>query len=152
MSLSSAYLTALRASIWDLRRSGLRQVDIAAKLGISRQAVNQALQEATQRITKGLIEQATICKIEVESVDPTNGILIGWSREFSVKTLITLSKADGMQVWYEHAADCLHCNRYSACRAYLFKSAKERSITLTKEQRKLVPSKLAQSLFGMGMS
>jgi len=81
---------------------GWPQIDIASKLGISRQAVNQALLEATEKVAKALTEAALINKIEVESVNPIDGILSGWSREFSVKAVITLTRKDGIQVWYEH--------------------------------------------------
>ena len=150
MSIITAYLTPHLFDIWDMTRTGLRQTDIAEKLGISRQTVNQALQEATAKVTKALTETATINKIEVESIDSTNGLLMGWSREFSIKTVISITKKDGMQVWYEHVADCSHCTNFSVCRAYLFRSAKERGIKLTDQERKLIPSELAQVLFGMG--
>lgn len=149
MSVISGYLTSRLFDIWDLNRTGLIQSDIAEKLGISRQAVNQALQEATAKVTKALTETATINKIAVESIDSTSGTLTGWSREFAVKAVISITRRDGMQIWYEHVADCVHCNKYYACQAYLFRSAKERGLRLTKEEKKLVPSKLAQRLFGM---
>ena len=149
MSVITAYLTPRLFDIWDLARTGLQQTDIAGRLGISRQAVNQALQEATAKVTRALTEAATINKIAVESIDSNSGLLTGWSREFSVRAVISVTKHDGMQVWYEHVADCAHCNRYYACLAYLSRSAKERGVKLTKEQKKLTPSKLAQLLFGM---
>jgi transcriptional regulator len=150
MSIITAYLTPHLFDIWDLRRTGLRQTDIAEKFGISRQTVNEALQEATAKVTRALTETATINKLAIESIDSLNGLLMGWSQEFAVKAVISVTKKDGMQVWYEHVADCDHCVRYSSCQAYLFRSAKERSIKLTKEQKKMIPSELAQVLFGMG--
>lgn len=149
MSVITAYLTPRLFDIWDLRRTGLPQIGIADKLGISRQAVNQALQEATEKVTKALSEAAQINKIGVESIDSTTGTLTGWSREFAVKAVISVTRRDGMQVWYEHIADCAHCTKFHACQAYLFRSAKERGMRLTKDQKKLAPSKLAQFLFGM---
>lgn len=152
MSVVSGYLTPRLIFIWDLRRAGVPQIDIASKLGISRQAVNQALEEATEKVTRALEEAANIGKIQIENIDPINGILTGWSREFSVKAVITLSKSDGLQIWYEHAANCSHCDRYYACQSYLFKIAKDRKLKLTKEQKKLPPSKLAQLVFGLDKS
>lgn len=149
MSVKTAYLTPHLFDIWDLSRSGLRQIEIAEKLGISRQTVNKAVQEATAKVTRALTETATINKISIASIDSTNGLLMGWSQEFAVKTVISITKKDGMQVWYEHVADCDHCYRYFACQAYLLRSAKERGIKLTKEQKRKIPSELAQELFGM---
>ena len=149
MSVITAYLTPRLFDIWDMGRTGITQSEIAIKLGISRQAVNQALLEATGKVTKALTETATINKIAIESIDSSNGILSGWSREFSVKAVISVSKCDGVQVWYEHVADCVHCSQYYSCRAYLFRNAKDRGIKLSKEQKRLAPSKLAQHLFGM---
>ncbi len=149
MSIITAYLTARLFDTWELRRMGLSQSDIAAKLGISRQAVNQALLQATEKVTRALTEAATINKVAIEGIDSTTGVLTGWSREFSVKAVISITRSDGMQVWYEHVADCAHCNNYFACQAYLLRSAKERHIRLTKDQKRLAPSRLAQVLFGM---
>lgn len=149
MSVISGYLNPRLFGIWDLARNGLSQIEIASKLGVSRQAVNQAIQEATARVTRALTETATINKIEVESIDAVSGILTGWSREFSVKAVISINRRDGMQIWYEHVADCLHCEGYNSCQAYLFRIAKERGRVLTKEQKRMVPSKLAQVLFEM---
>lgn len=149
MSIITAYLTPRLFEIWDSNRTGLPQAEIAAKLGISRQAVNQALLAATEKVTRALTEGATLNKIEIESIDSTRGILTGWSREFSVKAVISLAGHHGMQVWYEHVADCAHCNKYHSCKAYLFRSSKERGIKLSRDQKALAPSKLAQLLFGM---
>jgi transcriptional regulator len=149
MSVITAYLTPRLFDIWDLGRTGLQQSEIASKLGISRQAVNQALVEATEKVTRALTEAATINKIAIESIDSTTGLLVGWSREFSVKTVISVTRRDGLQVWYEHVADCAHCNKYYVCQSYLFRTAKERGLRLTKEQKRATPSKLAQFLFGM---
>jgi predicted transcriptional regulator len=149
MSVISGYLTARLFAIWDLNRDGLSQTGIASKLGITRQAVNQALQEAGERVTRALTETAEINKVSIESIDAFQGILIGWSREFSVRAVISITKRDGMQVWYEHVADCIHCNRFDVCRGYLLKYAKERNLRVSKEQKRLVPSKLAQLVFGM---
>ena len=146
---ATAYLTPRLFDIWALRRDGLGQSEIAGKLRVSRQAVNQALIEATARVTRALTEIAAINKIAVENIDSTSGILTGWSREFSIKAVISITRRDGMQIWYEHVADCGHCTNYSACKAYLFRNANERGIKLTKEQKKLAPSKLAQKLFKM---
>jgi transcriptional regulator len=149
MSVITAYLTPRLFDIWDFGRTGLAQSEIASKLGISRQAVNQALLEATEKVTRALTETATINKIAIESIDSTSGVLSGWSREFSVKAVITVTRRDGMQIWYEHVANCAHCNNYYACQGYLFRSAKEQGIRLTKDQKRMAPSRLAQLLFGM---
>jgi len=91
MSIITAYLTRHLFDMWELRRSGLSQSDIAAKLGISRQAVNQALLDATEKVTKALSEAAGINKVAIESIDSTTGLLTGWSREFSVKVVISVT-------------------------------------------------------------
>jgi hypothetical protein len=149
MSITFAYLNDRLLTIWELKRIGFPQVDIAAKLGVSRQAVNKALDEAIEKVSRALTEQALISKIEIQNLDPATGMVTGWSREFGVKAVITLNRKDGMQVWYEHEADCGRCMRYYACQNYLFNSAKERGIKLTKEQKHQPPSKLAQRIFGL---
>ena len=149
MSVTSGYLTARLFAIWDLSRGGLSQTSIASKLGITRQAVNQALRDASEKVSRALTETAAINKITPECIDPSQGTLIGWSREFFVKAVISITKRDGMQVWYEHVADCVHCHKFDACQGYLLKYAREHNLRLSKEEKKIVPSKLAQLLFGM---
>lgn len=149
MSVIRAYLTPRLFDIWDLSRTGLPQSDIAARLGISRQAVNQAIEEAAGKVTRALTEAASINKIAVESLDSTRGLLTGWSREFSVKAVISITKRDGMQVWYEHVADCARCTQYHACQAYLTRVARERDMRISRELKRMPPSKLAQHVFGM---
>jgi len=149
MSIIAAYLTPRLFDTWELRRKGFSQSDIAVKLKISRQAVNQAILDASGKVTRALTDAAKINKIAIEQIDSKGGILTGWSREFSVKTVISLIRRGGMQIWYEHAADCAHCSKFYQCQVYLFRTAKEHGILLTNEQKKLAPSRLAQFIFGM---
>lgn len=77
-------------------------------------------------------ETSTINKITIENID-SKGLLMDWSQEFSVKAIISITKKDGLQVWYEHVADCGHCISYASCRAYLLRSAKEHGTKLTED-------------------
>lgn len=99
MSIIAAYLTPRLFDTWELRRTGLSQSDIALKLGISRQAVNQALVGATGKVTRALADAATINKNAIEGINSTTGILTGWSREFSDKAVISTKRRDEMQIW-----------------------------------------------------
>lgn len=79
MSLSTAYLTLKQEQIWNLKNKGLQEVNIARKLSVSRQTVHKALDIAHSKILQALEETARPNKIKVETVDPTRGILIGYS-------------------------------------------------------------------------
>lgn len=78
--LHSAYLTGRQLDIWDLMRNGFSQSQIARKLNVSRQAVNQLVQTIPERVTAALCDAAKLNEVEPRHVDSSRGILLGWSR------------------------------------------------------------------------
>jgi len=130
---------------WQLRRSGLPNINIARSFDISRQAVSRALITMDKRIEKTLLEMAQANQIEVESINAGRGVLFGRSVPFNVSAMIFVSAKHGVQVWYEHEGDCGSCSRYAQCIELLWDLADEMKIRLEKSDD---PTKLADELFG----
>jgi hypothetical protein len=129
---------------WTLRRSGVPNIAIANKLGISRQAVSRALILMDEKIGSTLSEMAQSNQIAIEKINAERGILIGKSIPFKTAAIIFVSEKHGVQVWYEHDGDCGTCQRYTECIELLWDYAKELGIRL---ENTADPTKMAEELF-----
>ena len=146
MALSTGYLTSKQKHIWNLRNKGLLQARIARRLNVSRQTVHKALNVANTKVSQALQETAKLNKIKVKTVNPANGILIGYSPDFKTEAMITFSAKNGVQIWYRHEGDCINCDQLQACRTTLLSEAEERNIQLPENQNSMLPSQLAEIL------
>jgi transcriptional regulator with XRE-family HTH domain len=148
LSLHSAYLTARQLDVWDLMRKGFTQSDIARKLNISRQAVNQLAQSIPEKVEAALYDASRLNGVDPRIIDSTRGILLGWSKEFETETIITVNRRIGLRVWYHHhLGRCKICPDKKQCQSLLLEHASEYGISLTKAERTLDPSKLAGIIF-----
>ena len=147
MTLSLGYLTPKQRTIWDLKSTGLQEANIARKLNVTRQTVHKSLDIANLKIGEALEETAKINKIDIQTVDPLKGFLLGYSSHFKTKAFITFSAKNGVQVWYKHEGDCAKCDKIDACREALLAEAKDRNFLLLDDTSKILPSKLADALF-----
>jgi hypothetical protein len=144
--LSMGYLTPTQKQMWDLKSTGIAEANVARKLNVTRQTVHKALDIANSKISQSLEETAKINKIQIQSVNSSTGVLIGYSPHFKTKTLITFSVKNGVQLWYKHEGDCNECEQYATCKATIIAEAQNRNIDLT-QCNSLSPSKLADVLF-----
>ncbi len=147
MALSMAYLTSKQRLIWDLKRKGLPEAGIARKLGVTRQTTHKALNIANSKVYKALEEAAKLNKIKVRTVEPTKGVLAGYSPEFKTSVIITFSARNGVQIWYKHEGACETCDQLQVCRIMLLAETEDRNIQLPKNSDSILPSKLAEILF-----
>ncbi|MDO9033704.1 MAG: hypothetical protein Q7U51_00675 [Methanoregula sp.] len=129
---------------WALRRSGVPNITIANRLGISRQAVSRALLLMDEKIGSTLSEMAQSNQIAIEKINAGRGILIGRSIPFQTTAIIFVSEKHGVQVWYEHDGNCGTCQRYTECIELLWDYATELSIRIEKTAD---PTKMAEELF-----
>jgi hypothetical protein len=146
MTLSLGYLTPKQKTIWDLKSSGQKEVNIARKLNVTRQTVHKALDTANLKIGEALEETANINKIETQKIDTDKGFLLGYSSHFKTQAFITFSAKNGIQVWYKHEGDCEKCSKLQTCRETLLSEAKDRNFLLLDDTSKILPSKLAEAL------
>jgi hypothetical protein len=129
---------------WNLRRTGLPNIDIARTFDISRQAVSKALLTMDEHIEKTLLEMARANQIEVKRINAERGILFGNSIPFNAPAIVLISGKHGVQVWYEHEGNCGACARYMQCIELLWDFADEMKIKLEKTDD---PTRLADELF-----
>jgi len=137
----------MQLKIWSLRRTGLKQVDIAKELGITRQAVNKTVDIIDEKIQYAMTEFATLNQVEPRYISTVEGIMIGRSVQFDVDAVVTLSATSNLQIWYSHTADCDTCKSYNFCRSFLMSESKRRDVELSKDEKKLQPAQIAKILF-----
>jgi transcriptional regulator len=148
LSLHTAYLTERQLDIWSMIRDGLTQSEIARRLGITRQAVNQVTQMIPEKVTSALQDAAKLNRVEPRLVDSARGLLIGWNMEFQVEAVITLNKKAGLRVWYQHELGrCRICPDRNQCRSLLVENARDNGISLTSQEKNSDPSKLSGIIF-----
>jgi len=149
LSLTTGYLTPNQKRIWSLKSEGFTEAGIGRKLDIKRQTVHKALNVANQKILQALEETAKINKIEVQTVSPTKGYLIGYSPHFDTEAFVTYSPKNGVQIWYKHEGHCKRCKRAKECKETILEEARERKLVFEEDVTQMPPSKLADILFSM---
>ena len=147
MSRTVNYLTNSQRDIWSLSKKGLTQTKIASRLGVSRQAIHKTLNQANERVLGALLDTAQINKLDIKKVDPSKGVLVGYSPGFHSKVFVIYNAKNGVQLWYEHNGQCEGCQKREDCTQKLLETAKEWEIDLTVEEEKLPPTLLAEKLF-----
>jgi transcriptional regulator len=147
MSLSAGYLTSKQKLIWNLKNTGLQEASIARQLKVTRQTIHKALNTANSKVYTSLEETARINKIRIEKIDPSQGILVGYSTHFKTAALVTFSARNGVQIWYKHEGDCRNCEQLQTCRESLLAEARDRNVPLPKDPAATLPSEFAKTLF-----
>lgn len=147
MSFSTAYLTPRETNVWDLRRKNKSQAEIGRILGVSRQASHRALDLIDIKIEHAFSEAATSNNLEVRSINLVDGIMEAYSPIYRTPVFVSLSRVNGLKVWYMHEGDCDSCSQEDICRKYLEAEAAERGIELTRDDWRLPPTLLAIRIF-----
>ena len=145
--LSSAYLTTRQLDIWDSNRRGESRAEIGERFGFTRQAVYDALKISFGKVESALCHTAEASSIEIITVDPKNGVLLGRMPLDLSKVIVTFSRKYGVQTWHFEEPDCDKCGYVKRCAERLLDEAEERGVELSLEQRSLLPSKLAHVIF-----
>lgn len=147
VALGQGNLTSRQIRIWSLKGRGLIEAEIARNLDVTRQTVHKALDIANSKVSEALLETARTNRIKVENINPTNGVLVGYSPTFKTTAIITFSTRNRVQVWYKHKEHCETCDQTNACREILLSEAEERGIQLPEEKNSMSPSRIAEILF-----
>lgn len=130
-----------------MKSKGFSEARIAKEFGVARQTIHKTLKVAHSKVYAALQEEAKINKIRIMTIDPSKGILLGYSPHFKTEALITFSVRNGIQVWYKHEGDCNSCDQLHVCKEVLLAEAKDRNIQLPENADSIKPSKLAEILF-----
>jgi predicted transcriptional regulator len=129
-------------------REGVSQSEIARRLHISRQAVNQLVQTIPARVTDALYDAAKLNGVEPRNIDTAKGILLGYSRELQTNVVITMHPETGLRVWHQHnLGRCKLCSSKKQCKSMLLKTIHACGVQLTTREKNLDPSKLAGLVF-----
>jgi hypothetical protein len=147
MSFEAAYLTGRELNVWKLRREGLKQADIAKRLGVQRQGINHTLVGIDSKIGQALQEAATFNKLDVWGVHLEEGIMEAFSQAHQVPVIVSFSEANGVQAWFLYEGKCDACNRLGQCRSMLLAEAEERGVKLSDEDKRLSPTRLTRKIF-----
>jgi hypothetical protein len=148
MSFSTAYLTSRETSVWDLRRKKNSQSEIGRLMGFSRQASHHALELIDSKVEKAFEEAASTNGLEIRRVNLVDGIMEAYSPVHKVPVFVSLSRANGLRVWYMHEGECGVCQHEKGCRSFLEKEAAERGIDLNNEDLSQPPTELALMVLG----
>lgn len=148
MKFRSGYLTSREAIIWDLRRQNHSQSEIGKKLGISRQAVNKAFQIIDGKVEQAFMETAETINLDIKTINLVEGVMSAHSPAYDIPVVVSLSKANGLKLWYLYEGNCEKCHLVSTCHRILKEEAKERGIFLYPADQILTPTKLALRIFG----
>jgi predicted transcriptional regulator len=148
MSFSTAYMTLRETTVWDLRRRKNSQAEIGRLLGTTRQASHRTFDMIDEKINRAFIEAASSNHLEIKRIDLIDGIMEAYSPIHKMPVFVSLSKINGLRVWYMHEGECGSCSEEIDCRKYLKAEASERGIKLTREESELPPTKMALRIFG----
>jgi hypothetical protein len=141
-------LTPREVNIWDLRRRNNTQSDIGRQLGVSRQAVHKAYQIIDQKVEQAFMEAADTNHLEVKTINLVEGVMVAYSPAHDIPVVVSLSRTNGLKVWYLYEGNCDTCHLETSCRSVLEAEAKERGIQLHASDLWLSPTKLADEIFG----
>jgi hypothetical protein len=145
--LPSGYMTDRQLEMWGLLLKGLSKAEVGRTLGVTRQAVYDAGLIMIEKVEQALMHTAESNMVETQYIDVSKGVLLGYSPATKNKVIITFSPRNGVQTWHYQQPECAQCTLVERCRSRLIQEANERGISLTGEEKALVPAKLAQTIF-----
>jgi len=148
LTFKVGYLTPREANIWDLRRRDLSQSDIGRELGVSRQAVHKAYHIIDGKVEQAFLEAAETNKLVVKTINLVEGVMEAHSPAYHLPVLVSLSKRNGLKVWYLYEGNCGSCSLESSCRTILESEAEERGIELNALHQLMPPTQLAIEILG----
>lgn len=148
MTFRVGYLTLRESNIWDLRRREHSQSEIGRELGVSRQAVHKTYQIIDDKVEQAFMEAAETNNLMVKTINLVDGVMEAHSPAHNIPVIVSLSKVNGLKVWYLYEGNCGTCNLESSCRSILEAEAQERGVTLKAVDELKPPTQLALDLFG----
>jgi hypothetical protein len=142
-------LTPNQKTVLDLVSEGLSFSDVARKLAVTKQHIQQTHQLATSMVLSGLIDVAHANQVEVRKVDPSKGVLWGYSPWLKNQVFITFTPKRGVRVWnwIERPDEVRDRALLEDAKSYLLDLADRDRIVLTGQEKTLHAAKLAQLVF-----
>ncbi len=150
MTFRAGYLTQRETDIWDLRRRRNSQSEIGRLMGVTRQAINKAYRIIDQKVEQAFMEASDANHLEPRTVNLVEGIMDAYSPAYRLPVIVSLSKTNGIKIWYLYEGNCRECHLESSCRRTLEDEAEERGVSLTAVDKLRTPTQLASMIFGAG--
>jgi len=147
LSFEAGYLTGRESNIWGLRRDRLSQAEIGRRLDISRQAVHKTLNVIDSKMERAFMEAAETNRLDIMRINLVDGIMEAYSPAHRVPVIVSLSQANGLEIWHLYEGNCSKCSRERDCRRMLEAEAGERGIELSSADRRMLPTQLALKIF-----
>jgi DNA-binding CsgD family transcriptional regulator len=145
--LRNTFLTNRQLEIWRHLIKNITQAEIGRLLGITRQAVHYAEEAIIPKVGHALRYTAYTNMLNIQYLDATKGVLLGYSPSSKNKVIVTFSAINGVQTWHYEHPDCGLCEWVDRCKTRLIEEATERDVELSDKVRSLSPSKLALHIF-----
>lgn len=145
LAFQTGYLTKRELNIWNLRNILGSQAKIARKLDVSRQAIHKSLLIIDKKVEQALNEAALTNNLDVRKLDVVHGVMYAYSPAYKIPVIISLSKVNGLKVWYLYEGNCRTCNRNEECLELLESEANERGIKI--DANNMSPSNIAKNMF-----
>jgi hypothetical protein len=142
-------LTSNQRTILDLVSEGLSFSDVARKLSVTKQHIQQTYRLATSLVLSGLIDVARVNQVEVRKVDPSRGVLWGYSPWLGSQVFVTFTPKRGVRVWnwIERPDEVRDRALLEDAKNYLLELADRNGLALTSQEKMLHAAKLAQLVF-----
>ncbi len=140
-------LSARQRAIWSLTSKGISVADVARRLGVSRQYVNQTKRTAEAKLSATLLDVARANDLQVTRLSPKDAILLGYHPALKRKAIVTYTTNHGIKVWYWHdnPEDVTNEDYLRQTREYILDFAEERGIQV--DDTCIHPAKLAHEIF-----
>ena len=145
--LKNTFLTNRQLEIWRHLIKNITKAEIGRLLGITRQAVHYAEEAIIPKVGHALRYTAYANMLNIQYLDATKGVLLGYSPSSKNKVIVTFSAINGVQTWHYEHPDCGLCEWVDRCKTRLIEEATERDVELSDNVRSLSPSKLALHIF-----
>lgn len=142
-------LTPNQKTVLELVGEGLSYSEVARKLAVSKQHIQQTYRLATSMILSGLMDVARANQVEVRKIDPAKGVLWGYSPWLKNQVFITFTPKRGVRVWnwVEKPDEVRDRALLDDAKTYLLEQADSTGIAVTSQEKALHPAKLAQLIF-----
>ncbi len=142
-------LTPNQKTVLGLVSEGLSFSDVARKLAVTKQHIQQTYRLATSMVLSGLIDVARANQVEVRKVDSSKGVLWGYSPWLKNQVFITFTPKRGVRVWnwIERPDEIRDRALLEDAKSYLLELADRNRIVLTGQEKTLHAGKLAQLVF-----
>ena len=101
--------------VWEMNLKGLPVVEIAEKLGISKQAVSMYLKQARAKLSEIFLEIANLMDLSIVKLDVKKGILICDIKQIGERVFVFYLPSRGTLTIYKDILNTGECSEDTNC-------------------------------------